>query len=395
MLTPPPIPVLTPAWNVAPGQLSFYINSVATDAEAKRVVCGTFYHAYSSQSRHDPSLASKEDPSDPQTGLFGCYCYDNEGNELWADEFQAWQGVYWVDISSNGAYAASGGWFSGNPYAGFVRAYDASNGRMLLNKSTHKRVNQVCLSADGGWLLAAAESLMLFKYSSSGYTQTDEFSPASPDDQIVAAALSSDGGTAVCTTLKGKILLFVISSGNLVESQSWTMPAGYSHCIRITPTGASFVAGGAAGMVNVFDSADFIKSGQPSQSIPIAQSGSIYGVAISDDGNTIVGLVNVGDAGQVVCMSRANGQASPVWSKPTPTDRNPNCASLNESAGFLAVADGHPDDTPGNFYLISTMTGAILGKFGTQNMSWPIMLSRNGKAMVAGSDDSNLYYFPL
>lgn len=381
---------LTPVWKDSPGQPNYYINSAAICADASRMVAGTFYHQYASSSRRDPRLAARSG-SDPQTGTFGVYCYRPDGTKLWKDEFVAWQGVYWVDLSSDGACAAAGGWFSSTPtYAGFVRAYDAAKGALLLNHATEQRVNQVALSADGTWLVSAAESLVLFQRGSSGYTVAGTYALAE-GDQIVSTAISADGATIVATTYLGKILLLAGSASGPALVQSWPLPSGYSHCIRLTPSGASFVAGGSGGNVYVFDTAGFTTSGQPTLTRSIATGGSIYGVAISDDGATVVGLVNQGEAGLVDCFSRSGSTATPRWT--APTARNPNCASLNTSAGLVAVADGHPDETPGNFYLFDATSGASLGQYGTTNMSWPIMLSADGSAVIGGSDDSFVYCF--
>jgi outer membrane protein assembly factor BamB len=86
-----------------------------------------------------------------------------------------------------------------------------------------------------------------------------------------------------------------------------------------------------------------------------------------------------------------NPTGTPSWTYQTA--RNPNCASLNLSQGMLAIADGHPDGSPGNFYLLNTADGSLRWQYGTSNMSWPIMISASGNAVVAGSDDSNIYYF--
>ena len=75
------------------------------------------------------------------------------------------------------------------------------------------------------------------------------------------------------------------------------------------------------------------------------------------------------------------------------TARNPNCVSLLLDKGLLAVADGHPDGTPGDFCLLNASTGALIWQYTTYNMSWPIMLSADGTSVAAGSDDSNVYFF--
>jgi hypothetical protein len=82
--------------------------------------------------------------------------------------------------------------------------------------------------------------------------------------------------------------------------------------------------------------------------------------------------------------------------------RNPNSAAFNTAHRLLAVADGHPDGTPGHFYLYENVGRSLLPppsraslrwQFTTNNMSWPIAISAAGNAIVAGSDDTNIYYF--
>jgi len=384
----------TPVWQVSPGLPTYYINSVATSGDGNKVIGGTFFHSYGTTSRfegmRDRSTASSSD------GTFGTYCYDQTGKQLWKDEFTGFEGVYWVDLSTDGAYAASGGWFSGSPnYAGFVRAYDASNGTRLLNYATTSRVNEVDLTADGSWLVSAAETLVLFKRVNGVFTKTGEFTPAGTDNMIVTAAISADGDTIVCADYSGNIILFKNKGGLPVVFQQWKMPSGSSHCVRITPDGAAFAAGGSQGNFYLFDTAAFIATGRPAITSQISSQAAVYGVAIADDGSAFVGISNLTsgstDGGLVYFVKRTSTTGAPAWTYQT--KRNPNCASLNLSKGLLAVADGHPDGTPGDFYLFNTADGSLRWQYTTTNMSWPIMISAQGNAVVSGSDDSAIYYF--
>lgn len=255
-----------PVWSLSPGGTEYYINSAAVCADGSRVITGTFLHTYS-EAREPATQAVAggvrvEGGSD--TGTFGTYCYDASGVLQWKDEFNGWQGVYWVGISADGTCAASGGWFSGSPsYAGFVRAYDVATGTMLLNHATPGRVNQVTLSSDGTWLLAATTTLLLFKRVGGAYQLTGQFDPGGTDNTVITADMSADG------------------------------------------------------------------------------------------------------------------------------------LSMNQAAGLVAVADGHPDGSPGNFYLLEGAGGALCWSYATGNMSWPIQIAANGAAIVAGSDDSRVYYFDM
>jgi hypothetical protein len=385
----------TPVWSAFPSQPNaYYINSVAISGDASRVVGGTFFHSYGGTTRYD-ALTMKSTASS-SNGTFGTYCYDRAGNPLWKDEFTGFEGVYWVDISTDGAYAASGGWMSGSPnYAGFVRAFDASNGTKLLDYSTTSRVNQVELTADGTWLVSAAESLVLFKRVDGVYKKTGEFTPPGTDPTVVTAVISADGNWIVYADYSGNVVLLANKGGLPVLWKQWKLPSNSSHCVRITPDGSAFAVGGSQGYFYFFDTASFIQTGQPTITSQMSSKASVYGVAIADDGSAFVGVSNLTpsstDGGLVYFVPRSSTTGTPTWTYQTA--RNPNCASLNLASGLLAVADGHPDGTPGNFYLLNTSSGSVIWQYGTSNMSWPIMISADGTAVVAGSDDSNIYYF--
>jgi len=396
VVTKPETTSTTPlVWQTVPGQSSYYINSVATSADGSRNVGGTFFHSYGAGSASATEAANTPATGPSQTGTFGTYCYDRAGNQLWKDEFTGWQGVYWVDISASGAYAASGGWYSQNPYAGFVRAFDAGTGQTLLDYRTKQRVNQVALSGDGTWLISAAESLVLFQRGTGSYQKVAEFpapSVSTGSNYFVTAALSADGSTVVCADYAGNILLLQTTNQQFTVLNQWKLPSSSSHMVRLTPNGQTFVAGGPAGSFYLFDTAQFISSGQPTITYQTGVSGSVYSVAVADDGSSFVGVVNANSTqGTVYYVGRSGSQATLLWQYHTA--HNPNCAWLNISKGLLAVADGHPDGTPGAFYLLNTATGTLRWQYPTGNMSWPIMISGDGSGVLAGSDDSHMYYF--
>lgn len=383
----------TPKWIVAPTSSPYFINSVALSADGSRVVGGTFYHNYSTTATRDDDDKAKTATDDGQSGIFGTYCYNQDGKLLWKDEFNGWQGTYWVDISRDGAFAASGGWYSNSPYAGFVRAYDASSGKMLLDFRTGGRVNQVALSADGTWLASASDTLVLFKRGADNtYTKTFIFTPSGTSNPIETVAMSADGKRVICGDYNGNIFVFDNNAGALSQLVQWQQ-ASYSHCIRITPDGTAFVAGAPSGYVNYFDIAQLITTGKPTASYQCVSKSAVYGVAVADDGSAFVGVSNYNTNNGLVCFVKRNGsQATLAWQYNL--DRNPNCASLNLAKNLLAVADGHPNKTPGHFSLFDTKTGNLLWQYTTAtDMSWPIMISQKGNAIVGGSDDSHIYYF--
>ena len=377
-------------WKASPHD-SMYINSVAISGDGGKVVGGTFFHSYSATRRDE----KKEVPDfvNTQTATFGTYCYDSTGTVLWKDEFYGWEGVYWVDISEDGNYAASGGWYSNNPYTGFVFAYDANNGNKILDFKTSARVNEVSLSSDGTYLISASGNVNLFQLINGKYQVADTFKFSSKTDAAVSAAISANGETIVFSDYDGFIYVCKNESGKFSLLKKWALPnTGFCRCVRVTPDGKSFAAGGTPGYFYLFDLESLLKSGEPAATFSTGESGMIYGVAITDDGSGVIGITNYkpysSEGGYVYYFSKSDTLKWKFY-----TNRNPNSASINSAKGIVAVADGHPDGSPGDYYLIDINTGKCKWSYQTNNMSWPIQISQNGNAIAAGSDDSNIYYF--
>jgi len=407
----PAHPVVTknPVWKISPGNGKYFINSVAVSADGSKVVGGTFYHVYSGTASRTKSPGRGETPpaTPSDTGTFGTYCYGKSGALLWKNEFVGWQGVYWVAISADGKRAASGGLFAQTPQAGFVRAFDATTGVLLLDYPTQQRVNQVALSRDGTWLVSAAESVVLFRFNpaTNKYVKADEFIPpvsapaAGYANGVVSVGISADGATIVFADYAGHLGVLANTAGKLSVRRQWKLPTSFCHMLSLTPDGTAFAAGGAAGSFYLCKTAKFVADGKPTYTYNTGVSEAVYGVAVSANGNVFVGVVNSGDSGFVYVVSIVD--FVPQLQARFSTVRNPNSASLDLAHGVLAVADGHPDGTPGNFYLFDGITDsglpitapALRWQYQTGNMSWPITISADGSAVVGGSDDSNIYYF--
>ena len=400
----------TPVWKISPANGSYFINSVAVSADGGRVVGGTFYHVYgATKSRSSDAagfLGAAGTSSDD--GTFGTYCYDQAGNLLWKNEFSGWQGVYWVAIAADGSRAAAGGNMTQSPQAGFVRAFDGATGALLLDYATTQRVNQVALSADGTWLVSAAESLVFFRFDAvaGAYVQSAVFTPnlsayhGGVMNAVVSLGISADGSTVVFADYAGHIGVLANAGGQLSLLQQYKLPASFCHMVALTPDGKSFAAGGSAGCFYLCETARFIADAKPTYTYSTGLTDPVYGVAVAAEGGVFAGVVNSGpDAGFVYVVEIVDFAAS--LQVKFATARNPNSASLNLQCGLLAVADGHPDGTPGHFYLFNgitdsglpVVTPALSWQYQTGNMSWPITMSANGKAVVGGSDDSFIYYF--
>ena len=76
-----------------------------------------------------------------------------------------------------------------------------------------------------------------------------------------------------------------------------------------------------------------------------------------------------------------------------PLPRNPNSTSVDGAGQYVTVADGYPVGTPSAFYLFDAAAGDQIAQWPTSNMNWPMVISKNGAAIVGGGDDGLLYYF--
>lgn len=376
-----------PAWKLAPAP-GLLINSVAMSADARRVVAGTFYRSYGA------------DAADPNAS-FGTYCYDATGAQRWWQPIPgAREGVYWVAISRDGRYAASGGLLrSGRDVetAGFIQAFDADTGNPLLaGVETPGRANRVDLSADGSVLVACAGRLVyLSTLSGAAYQRPVD---VTLDSTVVSAAVSADGAWIVAGTFGGAIYLLGHSGGALTQVASYPLPAGENcHAVQISAEGDWFAAvcGGAHMRGHVYLCSRRHFTAQPAPFWMHEVKGTSYGLALAGgDAETppvLAATGNAGYEGQVVVIDTNGAAANVRWAYETL--RAPNAVSLDAAASVVAVADGYPENTPGNFYLLDGQSGTCRWSCPSGNMNWPIVVSAAGTAVAAGSDDSNVYYF--
>lgn len=373
---------LRPRW-IRSLHYPYYVNSVAVSGDGRVVVAGTFYHVYEEQRR---SGATGED------GTFGTYCFAADGTPMWRDTFAGWQGIYWVALSRNGAWAASGGWYSQNPYQGILRAYAVGSGERVLDHATASRVNAVALSADGTFLVAAAEALHLFHRGGDTFDPTPSTLTLTAGDTAETVALSQDGRWVACGTYQGDVVLAENRNGALGDTHRWSLPGGGTiHCVSMSDDGAWIAVGASGGALWVL-SRDRVLAGEDAAwSEPLAEGGSIYFAAVSGDGAVISAVVNDGSAGAVYVFANEGCSGTLLWRRSVA--RNPNSTSLDWAGRFVAVADGHPDGTPGHFYLFDRASGTLLGMLSADTMCWPMFLAADGSAIAAGCDDSSVYYF--
>src|SRR5215470_8500948 len=94
--TPTPVADKQPLWQKRLTS-SFLVNWLAISDNGSRVVADTYYFSY-------PGTTSLD-----THGVFGTYCFDSAGNQIWSDVYDGDEGVFSVAISGDGNVVAAGG----------------------------------------------------------------------------------------------------------------------------------------------------------------------------------------------------------------------------------------------------------------------------------------------
>ncbi len=372
---------LTPIWQDSPiTSPAEYINSVAISQDGSVVVAGTYYFPYGGGAKHSPADA-------PQITV-GTFAWNAQGKQLWQDEFQATEGVYWVAVSRDGQWAAAAG--RSTQTQGFVFIYNVASGARVSSYYTSTRVNMVAFSSDGSYLVAGADNTYLFTRSGSTWGSPQILQSAA-GDSVIAVGISANGQWIVAGTYMGSVVLVQNTGGNFGAPVAW-QATGSIHWAAMSADGSTFAAAPSGSSVYCFSAASFPSTRQPAWSAPLTGCKSCRTVGLSDDGSLVSAGGNVGTAGKIFLFSNQGASGKQLWVQPT--QRNPNSTSLDSAGNYVTAADGYPDQTPGNFYLFDA-SGNGLGSYQTNNMSWPMQISADGTAIAAGSDDSNVYYFAV
>jgi hypothetical protein len=372
-----------PTWSVDPlpaQAATSYINSVDISRDGQRVICGTYYYDYNPAANHTP-VAS--------TFPVGVFCYNAKGKLQWSDKFTASEGVYWVVMSQDGSWAASGGLLAhGN---GFIRAYNAGTGSMALNYTTNARVNRVAISADGAYLVAGASATYFFSRNGSAWS-APQVIPSAAGDYVVAVDISDDGQWIAVGTHNGFISLVRNVGGTLSPAVTWQQPSGSIYWVEMAAGGSGFVAGAKNASLMFFSTASFTGAAGPTWTKKLTGCTRCGSVGISADGSLVSAVGNTGKTGKVFLFQNQNTTARSLWS--AATKHNPNSTSLDAAGQYVTVADGQPDGTPGAFYLYDS-AGSLKWSYATSNMSWPMQVSEDASGIAAGSDDASVYYFAV
>lgn len=380
-----------------------FVNCTAICDDGSRVVAGNYFYDYDTNA----SIRSH----------FSTFCYDGQGNLLWrhVPKQEIWGGVYWVAISGDGKYAASGGWCDEEPthdrcgenppHTGFVQAFRASDGKVLLEpQKTIGRCNMIGLSEDGSVLVAGAKDLHVYRLDGDRYVALDT---VEMKNSAYILSLSDDGRWVIVGDFDGDCFLYEIENGKATRRADWKSPkAGKPlHSIAMTPDGQWFVVGGndADYYLYLFNRDQLISKGTPSWRYelkvgdrrPNSEWGLIYGVAISADGRYVScvgdGTPDDPNAGELYVLENRGDTFKLLWQHET--RRAVNSTSMDSAGKYVTVADGHPNGTPGHFYLFDRASGELKWLYTTDDMSWPMFFAKNGSAIVAGSDTGQVFYF--
>lgn len=385
---------IKPKWKACPlPKLKEYVNSVAISGDGSKVAAGKYFHDYSPDLGHNPAAA--------QTKKVGMFVWNGAGAPLWNHIFEATEGIYWVALSRDGNWAASGGATGG---LGFIFAYDAANGKQAFTYHPPSRTNMVAFSDDGSILIAGADQTYVFTRTGStwGAPQTLTCPDPGAGDYVVSVAVSSDGQTVVYGTYKGYVVLAQRIQGSFVTKGTWQIPAGGSvHWIGMAANGSGFAAATSGSDFYFFNTQSFPITQQASWSAPLAGCTSGRSVAVTDDGSLVSVVANTGNpktpgkapiAGRAFLFANQGTSGKQLWMRPI--KRSPNSTSMDSKGQYVTVADGYPDGTRGHFHLFGA-DGTLQWTFETANMSWPMQISADATGIMAGSDSGFVFYFDV
>ena len=425
----------SPAWTLPPAQ----VNSVAISDDGTRCVYGSSYER--------------------GKGYFYTYLYDGQGNRLWKKPIVAdqttYQGVFWVDISGDGAFVASGG-ETVNPKddptcktPGFLQMFVASTGEIIHSSTYPARINQVSLSQDGQYLAVCyGYSLEIFQLNNDKNGYTSIFTHTSATHNINSCVISRDGNTVVAagiayadgaelacrsqkslgeTTTTGQVISFSVNEGVVSKLAETSTSTG---CMRvaIVESGLFWAASLHDGSCVMYGLESF--AGIPSVKqywqfkpvnpnlelayavditqteigeIFVACGANLYAADPGTDPGGILYLVQAnrlvydGDEAGDVDYPPPNYSATLKWSTNIQYGVNPG-VSLDRNATYVTATDGKPVgqtvvESSGNFYMYQVNTGDQLFQQPTFMMNWPMQLSRDGQSAIGASDDGTVYYW--
>lgn len=414
-----------PKWSIIPPQ----INSVSISDDGSRCAFGSSYERGS--------------------GDFFTFLYDGEGNLIWKkpiiSDQKTYQGVFWVSVSGDGKYVASGGETvntkldPSNTTPGFLQAYEATTGAQLLNITLNARINQVSLSKDGMYLATCyGKTVEIFQLNEAGTSYTSIKAYQSETYNINSCVISRDGTTVVAsgitypdgtdaqaippnkaseTVTTGKVFSYTIAAGVVTDLGSCDLTTG---CMRVAvvDTGQYWAASLHDGSCMLFNR---VKPNEKEWQYTPAKSNIMLAYAVDitlTDNNEIyiacgANLWGPGDGGFLYLVKStrmvytedpdnlgypaAKYEGTAQWSSEIQYGVNPG-VSMDKNATYVTATDGKPDgqtinESAGSFYLFNASNGNMVWQKQTYMMNWPMMLSRDGNSVIGGSDDGSFYFW--
>jgi WD40 repeat protein len=388
--------------------LNHFVNSVAISNDGQLVAAGTYFYPYGVKPGHPP-LPSVTD------GTFGTYAFDASGNELWRREFVGNEGIYSVAVSGNGQVVAAGGLRSGGqrssdpstPTKCTVRAYDANGSGLLKFQALHTRVNSVSLDHQGKVLAAGlmAGQLLVFRRGTGDFLPTPDTAVSGAGPRIDMVAVHPSGEYLIAAAWKSKFYLVTLNKGAVDKVFTWTAQGPKLEllaCALASDNGVDrFVVAGHNKVFLLTKSSMMAPGGPQYVDVYETPSGGTYRdirwLAMSGDGSLVTVVQNLGDDqnGTLLTLS-CDGNSLTELRPPATLRFNPNSTSISADGALITAADGHPVKAPGTFYIIRASDGAVLMQHPTDDMNWPMVISKDGTAAAAGSDlftGDNLFYF--
>lgn len=338
------------------------------------------------------------------------FLMSNSGEIKFKDTFENYLGgAFWVAVSANGNRSAVGGLKkrSDNSEVGFVRAYD--NTTVALDYETQGRVNALALSSNGILLIVGAgsrntesEVLLLFKLVNAQFVKVDSVVRPKGCRSI---AFSDEGTTAVCGRFDGVVEVFQISDFKFNSIMEYKLePFTDKTSVRfvnISPNGKWIVASGNNGFFYLFNGQRLKINKAPEWSVQSNAGTEVYGVSVSSDGKFVAAGSSNGELSgngknslQVIENNCSESACTPLDYWTIEPDRAPNPGMMFDGSGrWLTLATGFPVGTKSSFYLFDIKNKKIAFRHVTSDMNWPLSISRDGKYIAGGSDDSRVYLF--
>jgi WD40 repeat protein len=381
------------------------VNCVATSGNGQIVIAGTYYFNVTASSKP------------------GTYAYDANGTELWKDVTNpplvgGDQGFYWVAVSRDGKWAASGGGrhkiAPRTSLIGYVNAYEVATGtKTTLLSATNGGVNIVALSGDGSFLVAGADAAYVFARTGATFAAPVVLTnQVGATDSVVAVAISDDGTWMVYGTSAGKVVLVPNKAvPGVTGPVVWSAPSNhYVKSIAMATDGSGFTVAttNRANATPIECNAYFFNLNSswpkyfpatqaPVWTWPLAGCTGTLSIAVNANGSRVAAEGNIGNgattSGLAFFFDTQSG--AQLWSPPRTTVHGPNSISVDGAGSLVALADGF--QSPGQFYLFDALgaTVPINGLLPNQPgvVSWSIQISADGTSIAAGGDDGKVYRY--